>query len=110
MLALRQLKHKLPLSHLRADICDQNTGFLLKLADRGLLERLSLLDAAARGGPVVLSRKRALLVKKPEKQDATCAVQDQEPGGWSATPSVQLHAGFIAKNAAAAATLPTGAR
>ena len=47
-LAVRQLKHEFPPPHLKAHIVSAHAGLFLKLANRGLLEGLAILDGSAR--------------------------------------------------------------
>ena len=83
-LAVRQLKHELSLSHLRAHLVPPDAGLFLKLSDCGLLECLTILDGAARRGPVVLPGERSRLVNEPKEKNSSDRVQNEQPGGWTA--------------------------
>ena len=55
--------------YLKADILHPNARLFLELSDCSLFERLSVLNAAARCSPVVLSRERAIHVDEAEKEN-----------------------------------------
>src|SRR4051794_29110686 len=91
MLAVRHLKREQPPSDLRADGLHANAGLFPELPACRLFERFAMLDAAARRGPVILTRKSAGPVDETKQQHPPERIENQQSGGWTRTHANDLH-------------------
>ncbi len=88
-LAIRQLEHKFPSPDLRTDGLNPDARLFVQLTDSGLLECLTVFDGSARRSPVILTRKRAVLVNETKQEDPSGGVDYQQSGGWSSAHRVR---------------------